>query len=161
MNELSWLLYVADLSESLSTAFGWFTFLTLLFILASFAFFAAQWEEVVDRSKALANRKEATKWDDGVTDDKLDQYIIDAETHRNKAVRGVKIRTFVALAVGAIFWTTAVALPAKDTVLAIAASEMGERALNTPTAGKAFKALDAWLDKQIDPPKEEKTDEDR
>lgn len=40
-------------------------------------------------------------------------------------------------------------VPSKETVYAIAASEMGERALNTPTATKAFQALEAWLDKQV------------
>ena len=40
-------------------------------------------------------------------------------------------------------------IPSKSTVYAIAASEMGEKVINTPTAGKALKALDAWLDRQI------------
>lgn len=40
-------------------------------------------------------------------------------------------------------------LPSKETVYAIAASEMGEELLKTPTSAKATKALDAWLDKQI------------
>lgn len=40
-------------------------------------------------------------------------------------------------------------IPSKDTVYAIAASEMGERALNTPTATKAFRALDRWLERQM------------
>jgi len=40
--------------------------------------------------------------------------------------------------------------PSENTVYAIAASEMGEKALATPTATKAMKALDHWLDKQID-----------
>ena len=40
-------------------------------------------------------------------------------------------------------------VPSRDTVYAIAASEMGERALRTPTADRAFKALNSWLDRQI------------
>lgn len=40
-------------------------------------------------------------------------------------------------------------IPSKDTIYAIAVSEMGEQALATPLAGKATKALEAWLDKQI------------
>lgn len=40
-------------------------------------------------------------------------------------------------------------MPDRNTLYAIAVSEMGERVLSTPTAGKAFKALDAWLDDQI------------
>lgn len=57
----------------------------------------------------------------------------------------------VPLATGCI----ACALPSSSTVYAIAASEMGERALHTETAGKAVQALNAWLDKQIAPAKEE------
>lgn len=48
-------------------------------------------------------------------------------------------------------------IPSKETMYAIAASELGEEALKTPTANKAIKALDAWLDKQI----KENTNEDR
>lgn len=40
-------------------------------------------------------------------------------------------------------------LPSRTTVYAIAASEMGEKAFNTETGGKAVKALNAWLDRQI------------
>jgi hypothetical protein len=40
-------------------------------------------------------------------------------------------------------------LPSQTTMYAIAASQMGEQALKTPLAGKAGKALEAWLDKQI------------
>ncbi len=40
-------------------------------------------------------------------------------------------------------------VPSKETIYAIAASEMGEKALNTQTGGKAVKALNVWLDRQI------------
>lgn len=40
-------------------------------------------------------------------------------------------------------------IPSKTTMYAVAASEMGEELMKTPTATKAVKALDAWLDKQI------------
>lgn len=40
-------------------------------------------------------------------------------------------------------------IPSKETIYAIAVSEMGEKALATPLAGKATKALNAWLDRQI------------
>ena len=43
------------------------------------------------------------------------------------------------------------AVPSKDTVYAIAASEVGEEIVKSETAGKAVKALNAWLDKQIAP----------
>ena len=40
-------------------------------------------------------------------------------------------------------------VPSKDTFYAIAASEMGETALNSDTGNKAVEALNAWLDRQI------------
>ena len=42
-----------------------------------------------------------------------------------------------------------IVLPGRETVYAIAASEMGEELLNSETGSKAVKALDAWLDRQI------------
>jgi heme/copper-type cytochrome/quinol oxidase subunit 2 len=41
-------------------------------------------------------------------------------------------------------------LPSGSTIYAIAASEMGEDILNSETGSKAVKALDAWLDRQIE-----------
>lgn len=40
--------------------------------------------------------------------------------------------------------------PSQSTIYAIAASEMGEEVLESETASKAMKAVDAWLDRQID-----------
>jgi hypothetical protein len=47
------------------------------------------------------------------------------------------------------------AIPDKDTIYAIAASEMGEEIIKSNTATKAQQALNAWLDKQIGEVKEE------
>lgn len=153
MNDLSKLLYFADLSPSISTVLGWFVFFSILFLIASGIFFGVQMETIWDRTKRLETRKKAaTKWDtDGVPPEDLDAYIDELKADTKKAVFGVKLRTALGLIVGMLFWVGAVALPSRETVLAIAASEMGERALQTPTATKAFKALDAWLDKQIAP----------
>lgn len=46
--------------------------------------------------------------------------------------------------------SVAMLFPSSNTIYAIAASEMGERAMTTPTFGKATEALNAWLDKQIE-----------
>lgn len=40
--------------------------------------------------------------------------------------------------------------PSKSTIYAIAVSEMGEEVLESETASKAMKAVDEWLDRQID-----------
>lgn len=41
--------------------------------------------------------------------------------------------------------------PSKDTVYAIAASQLGEHVIKTPLASKAEQALEAWLNRQITP----------
>jgi len=62
----------------------------------------------------------------------------------NKKILKAMVITFLATA---LINTT---IPSKETVYAIAASEMGEKAMATPTAGKALKALNHWLDKQVE-----------
>ncbi len=50
--------------------------------------------------------------------------------------------------------------PSKDTMYAIAASEMGEEVLNSRVGTKAQRALESWLDAQIkDEPKKAADDE--
>lgn len=58
--------------------------------------------------------------------------------------------SFKAFPFAIAFSVAIVLVPSTSTIYAIAASEMGEKVINTPTAGKAIKALDAWLDRQID-----------
>jgi len=62
----------------------------------------------------------------------------------NRKILKAMVITFL---VTALINTT---IPSKETVYAIAASEMGEKALSTPTASKAMKALNHWLDKQVE-----------
>lgn len=59
-----------------------------------------------------------------------------------KWAKRLMIAAFVAGAVATL-------VPGRDTIYAIAASEMGEELLKTPIASKAGKALEAWVDKQI------------
>ena len=61
---------------------------------------------------------------------------------------------------GAIFGFTllllAIAIPPEKTIYLIAASEAGERVLETPEASKAMAIVNRWLDKQLadDAPKD-------
>lgn len=48
----------------------------------------------------------------------------------------------------AFFGLVKAVIPTKDTVYAIAASEVGEQVIESPTAKKAVDALNRWLDKQ-------------
>ena len=55
-------------------------------------------------------------------------------------------------------------VPSRSTIYAIAASEMGERVIESETGSKAVEALNAWLDRQISggtssaPPQEQTPD---
>jgi hypothetical protein len=114
MNELSWLIYLADVSHSIGNmcaavlVFGGFTGFCL-----SIGFAAASAYDDEDTRKPFV-----------------------------KALKWLGAAILVAGIISAI-------APSRNTVYAIAASEMGERALETETATKAFKALDAWLDRQL------------
>lgn len=55
-------------------------------------------------------------------------------------------RIAIIVAAGAL---VLIVTPSKNTMYAIAASEMGEQALQSPIATKASKALEKWLDDQI------------
>lgn len=67
------------------------------------------------------------------------------ERNRKLATKWLRIMPCVALASGLL----AALVPSEETIYAIAASELGEEVISSPTAGKAMKALDAWLDRQI------------
>lgn len=107
MNDFSWLIYAAGISENLSA----------VFILGAIA--AMAW--------AL-----------------FDAMLNDLETNKFKVPR-LAIPTAVSCALISSI------LPSSNTIYAIAASEMGEEVLQSATATKAMKALDAWLDRQIAP----------
>lgn len=65
--------------------------------------------------------------------------------------------TFVAFMLGCF----ACLAPSQTTVYAMAASELGERVIKTPVAGKAEQALEAWLDKQIASSKDDDKKKDK
>jgi len=44
------------------------------------------------------------------------------------------------------------AIPTQDAMYAIAASEVGEEIVQSEVAGKALKAVEAWIDTQLAPP---------
>jgi len=128
MNNLSWMIYLAELSGSVS---GFLTFLAIASAVVAIASIAG-WLSTMGNPYCWS-------WDD------KDMKIADHKRVHHQ-LRRIAPRAAVALLV---FGLTSTFLPSKGTVYAIAASEMGEQLLDTPTAGKAVKALDAWLDRQI------------
>lgn len=130
MNSLSWMLYLADVAQSAS---GFLGFVTILGGIVGAGSWAAR--------LALGSSPTIYSWDDK-----------EAKTAEHRELVGIAKKASIYLPIAALATgTLSVAIPTKDTIYAIAASEMGEQALKTPTADKAFKALNAWLDRQIAP----------
>lgn len=113
MNQLSWLLYFADLFGGLGQA------LFILVILSAIII-------VIGLFASMVTEGEAWPW----VSKRLPPFVV----------------TFV------LCLLLSSALPSKETVYAIAASEMGEEVLNSPVVGKVGKALESWLDKQLAAP---------
>lgn len=116
MNQLSWLIYLADVAGNLDNFF--FTIMILSLIATGI------W--VVVGSIAADDNEDADFW----------------RVWRKVGWAVIAPSFFFGTILGSV-------VPSKDTVYAIAASEMGERALQTPTADRAFRALNSWLDRQI------------
>ena len=119
MNNLSWLLYAAEVSGNLQEMFQAFVVLSVIGV-AFWVFTSLMWKT------DTPNENFAPFWR------KIGYFFVSA--------------ALVSAVLSAV-------VPSKDTVYAIAASEMGEQAIQTPLAKKAFNALSAWLDRQTNPPK--------
>lgn len=118
MNNLSWLIYLADVVDTLN---GFALTVTVLSLIGTVVF-------TIIGVVGVGSMYEA----------------------ENKSCRAL-CRAFLPW-FAPLFFLFAIltaALPARETVYAIAASEMGEQVLQTPTATKATAAINAWLDKQI------------
>jgi hypothetical protein len=128
MNSLSWMIYAAELTGSASA------FSTFLSCASGVAAGAATFAYVITDSKPIV-----WSWEDA------------GQKHQRATTVNAQAKGLIrpALISMLAFGVAATLLPSKSTVYAIAASEMGEKALSTPTASKAIKALDAWLDRQI------------
>lgn len=131
MNSLSWMIYLADVADGVGT---------LLPFSAGVAFVATGIAVGIHFSTLAEEVKESHH---------SDQRHAASEAWRKAAhlrsTMGMKWGT----SLFAVFSALAIVIPTSTTIYAIAASEMGEEVLNSKTAGKAMKALDAWLDRQI------------
>lgn len=119
MNNLSWMIYLAGVAGSLNAAIVLLTLGTAIACAVGIVYGA----NLKDRS------------------------------YRDKDLwqKGHEVQRFWlrALVVPIALLLLSIPIPSQDTVYAIAASELGEQALHSPTGGKAMQALDAWLDRQI------------
>lgn len=124
MNQLSWLIYLADVSGELGWIFGTIFVVSVIVFIISGAF-----------TPPLSSGS-------GVTEEQWSIW--------RKFLFGSLAAFFGSAFLGAI-------VPERETVYAIAASELGEEVVKSETAGKAMTALNNWLDAQIseEPKKEE------
>lgn len=129
MNSLSWLIYLASLSGSASSLFSFMAFMGAVACIVG-AILSVLWTDGgyggERRLKGYEDMRERGK---------------------------VMSRTGLIMLVG--FGSVATVLPGKDTIYAIAASEIGERIITDETvkglAADSTKALQGWIRKQIEP----------
>lgn len=119
MNSLSWMLYLADVCDGINGPLGFISTMSGVVTLIALIAFVI--------SATYVDTDEEAKHFNGST----------------KLALKITVPTFF------ITFLLVVFTPSKDTIYAIAASEMGEEVLKSETATKAQRALDAWLDKQI------------
>jgi hypothetical protein len=122
MNDLSWLIYFADLSGSTGVLAVATTIVSCIVI----AFGVVYGGTIKDNWNGEFGDE---RWTRG---HELQKFFL------QKVV-------FIPIAAGLI----AAVLPSRETVYAIAASELGEEIIKSPVATKAAKALESWLDEQI------------
>lgn len=130
MNQLSWLLYWGNVAGNMGAFLSVLGFGCLFGLVVRIVLYSAMFVEVKDDYKYYRALPPDTK----------------------KLVAAFRFPSIsvVCISVVMIFcWTAAAFCPSSTTVYAIAASQIGEKALQTPLAGKAGDALNAWLDKQI------------
>lgn len=130
MNWLSWLLLLADTLNNVATLFLIFGTGTTIGLTVWLA---------ISLAEMSSNRRYNS-------DNKLDRDFARAQSHATFIKRLIWLPVLLML-LGAM-------VPSRDTFYAIAASEVGEEAMKTPTFSKATTALNRWLDRQMATPQE-------
>ncbi len=141
MNNLSKLIYFGGVAGNFGIAFF---FLGLFCLIATGTYISYF---IVMKSDGINSVQNLDSWRTAG----LKESIKDVE---DKLSEVLKISRWPISALGfltAFFWLAAALMPGKDTVYAIAASQVGEQVLTTPLAAKAEKAIEGWLDKQVAP----------
>lgn len=128
MNNVSWLIYLSNISGNIG---GLLIFIGIAVFIIAGVYFGI----------SIALYDDLNKWDT-------------SEETAGLLKKSLHIRRFVPalLVLACTLWVLAALCPRQETVLAIAASEIGEKVLESPTGNLAIKALNAWLQRQIAPP---------
>jgi hypothetical protein len=128
MNTLSWFLYFADVFSGLDRFFAIAAILSLCGLVASIVFYSCQTKSFEEASNYCKSRG------------------IPCEVVSPKRYKPV---VFWSLGIFLVSATCATVLPSKNTMYAIAASEMGEKALASEVGKKAQQAIEVWITQQI------------
>lgn len=126
MNQVSWLIYLADVVGNMGS---FLKCVGVACVLAGIAFFIC----------AIGFMTETSRWD-----------YSDEKTAALKLFRAQRRTSVVCATFAFFFWFCSALTPSQNTVLAIAASQVGEQILQTKTATLAEQALNSWLQKQIE-----------
>jgi hypothetical protein len=147
MNELSWLIYAADVAGNVDS----FGILTVLGGIGG-GIAASILSRVNDDWGD--HRAKAEAWDQYMADHVKYPFMYPKpesdrparpERELEPFFRPAKPWFFAAMVAAVVVAVT----PGQGTLYAIAASEVGESVLNSETGGKAIEALNSWLDRQI------------
>lgn len=130
MNKLSWMLYLADVANSAGATFAIAGVLVLMW---ACAVTIGRLAYITKPSYTSGSEYEA-EW----------QAVADFWHLKTGSLPSLFLGAFLLLAVNVV-------IPSRETIYAIAASEVGENVLTSGTASKAHKALDKWLDNQLEP----------
>lgn len=128
MNNVSWLIYLSDISGHIGVLMFLAGTIVLCIAAAYFIASCCMFEAINEYSEAENLKPEL------------------------KAASDMRRWCPFMAVLALFFWIMAALCPSQETVLAIAASEFGEQLLHTHTANLAEQALDAWLQRQIKPP---------
>lgn len=138
MNNLSWLLYWADVAPQIATFICAVSF--LLTIASALALFfnliggeetRTGWEEYFNAEQIKEERVKFYKYTD------------EARVCRKLWFARITTPLFILL------WASSFLVPSKDTIYLIAASQTGEQVLKTPEVAKIRLVINKYLDKEI------------
>lgn len=140
MNQLSLLFYWGNISGHISNAFVGIGF--VIFVIA----LILGGLKLYTQAEVLSDIKDVSRYH-RLNDDNIEQLKTLVTNLRKLGLALPVCLLFLAF----LLWTAACFAPSQDTVYAIAASELGDRALHSQVVGTAEKALESWLNRQINP----------
>lgn len=153
MNNLSWMLYWASVAPQMST---WICVLSAILFLASLAVMAGAFGAKFAGDAASETHKAKSESPDKGTSKSLEDLAGEAYAFQ-KLYRGLRL-SFITAPLFFVLWGASFAVPDKDTFYMIAASEAGQKALQTPEFGKIRTVVNQYLDgviKKTEPEKKE------